>query len=43
MANGKPLEALELNRRVVVENKGAGRLWASLIQITHQYILLNFI
>ena len=37
MRSGDIEEALELNRRIVGENRGAGRLWASLIQIIHQY------
>lgn len=34
--DGALREALELNRRVVESHRGAGRLWASLIQLVHR-------
>ena len=34
--DGALREALELNRRVVESRRGAGRLWASLIQLVHR-------
>ena len=37
MKEGEYKAALALNKEVVLQNKGAGRLWASLIQIIHQY------
>ena len=37
MKEGDYQKALDLNRDVVMKNKGAGRLWASFIQIVHQY------
>lgn len=40
MKDGEYALALALNREVVMHNKGAGRLWASLIQIIHQFACL---
>lgn len=41
MKEGDYASALALNKEVVMQNKGAGRLWASLIQIIHQFSFLS--
>lgn len=43
MKEGNYQDAIDLNRNVVMKNKGAGRLWASFIQIVHQYSSIHYL
>ncbi len=39
LREGDLLGAVHLNYQLVVNNRGAGRVWSSMIQLLHQYIL----